>query len=144
MERGLIGQWETNGTIGASSFPPSCSDSLKIAPIWKRVEDIIESECGFRAGQQKGLKAFAQVHGKIRCIIGFARSEEKRVADPIAQLTLLGEQPKAERNAWMREAVERVYPLIEIGWNRADVQQYLVSVGAPVPELHGLRVQKPG
>jgi hypothetical protein len=130
---GLIGQWEANGTIGASSFPPSCSDSLKIAPIWKRVETIVEADYGFRAGQKKGLKAFAQAHGKIRCIIGFARGEEKRVADPQAQLMLFGEDPKPERNAWMREAVERVYPLIALGWNRADAQQYLASVGAPVP-----------
>lgn len=130
---GLLGQWETNRTIGASSFPPSCSDSLKIAPIWKRVEAIIEAEYGFRAKQKKGLKAFALAFGKIRCIIGFARGEERRVADPLSQLMLFGEDPKPERNAWMREAVERVYPLIDLRWNRADVQQYLRSVGAPVP-----------
>lgn len=130
---GLLGQWEAHGTIGASSFPPSCSDSLKIAPIWKRVEAIVEAEYGFSMGQKKGLKAFARAHGKIRCIIGFSHGEEHRVADTQARLTLFGEVQVPERNAWMREAVERVYPLIELGWNRADVQAYLRSVGAPVP-----------
>lgn len=132
---GLVGQWEAHHTIGAASFPPSCSDSLKIAPLWKFVEAYVEREYGFPAGRKRGLRAFARAYGKIGCIIGFARGEEHRVAHVDAQLTLLPEAQKpAERNGWMREVVDRRYPLIDdVHWNRADVQAYLRSIGAPVP-----------
>jgi hypothetical protein len=57
----------------------------------------------------------------VRVMLGIASGEEKRIT----------KADKAPR--WMRENIERVYPLIERGWGRKECQEYLRSVGLPVP-----------
>jgi hypothetical protein len=34
---------------------------------------------------------------------------------------------------WMKETVDRVYPLIEMGWTRGDCQDYIRACGFPLP-----------
>lgn len=55
-------------------------------------------------------------------MIGIAKGEEKRVADP-AKETLV----------WKREAIEVVYPLINMGYGRQECQDYIRSLGHTVP-----------
>jgi hypothetical protein len=135
---GLIHQFKTNGTFGAVSFAPSCSSSLKIAPIYKFLEYYVEQHYGFAAGDKRGLKAFAKKFGKIRMVIGFAKGEESRLATPPPQLdfgpVILEAEKKAKpRDLWMSEAIDKMFPLMDLGMDRAAAQQFIRGAGQPVP-----------
>jgi hypothetical protein len=54
-------------------------------------------------------------------LLGIAKGEERRVSD--------GEDDAP----WMRDCVERVYPLIDLGMDRAQCQAHIRSLGLPVP-----------
>lgn len=135
---GLIKQFKTNGTFGAASFAPSCSHSLKISPIYKYVEQYVERHYGFAAGDKRGLKAFAKQYGKIRVVIGFAKGEEDRLATPPPQLDfgpiVLAAAPKQkQRDLWMAEAIDKKFPLMDLGMDRAACQDFVRSAGQPIP-----------
>jgi hypothetical protein len=129
---GLVGQWTANSTIGSASYPPSCSDSLKISPIWRFIEDYVEKHYGYQAGRKAGLKAFVRDFGKIRCILGIAKGEETRVQESAQTAFDFVKSTKSER-VWFTECVERVYPLIDLGLDRAGCQAYIRSVAVTVP-----------
>jgi len=138
--QGLHGQWERNNTIGAASFPPSCSHSLKIAPQYMWLEAYIEEHYGYARGDKRGLKDFVKRYGKVRVLIGFTRGEEKRAAGAEDDLQTafvfkdLKEKKKQKTTpVWMKECIERRYPLMEIGYYRADCQRYLAEVDAFTP-----------
>jgi hypothetical protein len=132
--QGLHGQWRAHNTIGSASYPASCSASLKIEPIYKYLEYWIEREYGFKAGRKKGLRQFVEKFGKIRVLIGIAKGEEKRVAKAAKPLTFDFIEPvKDSTPKWMTYCIDRVYPLIELGLDRAGCQAYLRSQDAHVP-----------
>lgn len=110
-----------HNNIASKAYPKTCSDQLKIQPIYRYLEDYIESRYGFAAGRKAGLKKFAENFGKIDVLIGIAKGEEKRVS--------VGEDPKP----WMNQVLRKRYPLIEIGFGRAECQQYLKQAFEPVP-----------
>lgn len=114
--------YDTKKAVGSKAFPKTCTDNLKLVPIYKYLEDYLGDTYQVLTGRKKGFKHFADRYGKIRVLIGIAKGEEKRVADPAKEV-----------KAWKREAVEVVYPLIDIGYGRAECQTYIRSVGEKVP-----------
>lgn len=119
----LRGFYRAMGTCGSKAFPKTCTDRLKLVPIYKFLEDWLENNYdGVKAGKKKGYIEFARRHGKIRIIVGIAKGEERRLADP-AQ----------EPNLWKRYSIEMSYPLVELGLDRAGCQAYMRGVGLPCP-----------
>lgn len=106
--------------IASKAYPKTCTDNLKIKPIYKFLENYIERVFGFKAGRKKGIKEFAEANGKIRVLIGIAKGEEGRVG-------------KSDPHPWMAKSLEKVYPLIDIGYGRAECQQWLKENQLPVP-----------
>jgi 3'-phosphoadenosine 5'-phosphosulfate sulfotransferase (PAPS reductase)/FAD synthetase len=124
----LIQQYRLNSTCGSKIYPKVCTDRLKVKPIYSYIESYVEKTYGplFTAGRKAGLVKFASVHGKIQVLIGIAKGEEKRIAKQDDEDIDTGA-------VWMRKAVHRVYPLIDLGWDRKSCQDYILSVGETVP-----------
>lgn len=118
----LSGFYDTKKTIGSKAFPKTCTDKLKLVPIYKYLEHYLHRNYGVRDGNKKGFWEFTHQHGKIRVLIGIAAGEDKRIADP-----------EKETKAWKRATVETRYPLHDLGMSRQGCHTYLRSVGAPVP-----------
>lgn len=114
--------YDTKKAVGSKAFPKTCTDKLKLVPIYKFLEDYLGTVYGVNTGRKKGFQEFADRYGKIRVLIGIAKGEEKRVADP-----------EKETKVWKRNAVEVVYPLIDIGYGRQECQDWLRSLGHIVP-----------
>lgn len=117
----LRGFYRLKCCVGSKAFPKTCTDRLKLQPIYRFLEDWIGKEFGVASGKKKGFRNFAGMYGKIRMLVGISRGEEKRVASSM-------EIPR-----WKRDSIETVYPLIEEGMDRKDCQDYIRSVGQPVP-----------
>lgn len=119
-------QWQRNDSVGsAKGFKRSCTDNLKLIPLYAWIEDNVPRRYGIHVcGQKRATKEFAYRQGVSDVLIGFTIGEESRCASP-ADL--------ANDHEFMRVAFRRRYPLIEWGWTRTDCQKYLRSVDAPVP-----------
>lgn len=117
----LTDRYKSNNSIGSKAYPKTCTDNLKLKPIYRFVEQFIGENAGYPIGRKRAIKGYADDHGKIQVIIGIAKGEEGRVAD--------------DNNTfpWMKRAVKRSYPLIETGFDRVKCQEYIKSVGHPVP-----------
>ena len=118
---GLREQYRKNSTVGSKCFSKSCTDALKITPIYKFLERHVGHEHNIPIGNKKGLVQFAKKYGRIHVLIGIARGEEKRMADP------------SKEDKWRREPITTVYPLIDISMDRGDCQRYITAVGKEVP-----------
>lgn len=127
---GLIGFYEEGNRVGSKCFPKSCTDQLKIRPIYKWLDEYIHLTYGYGKPSKKTnrlgkrpIKEFAQKHGKINMIIGIAKGEEKRVAKDESK-------PK-----WMKDSINNVYPLITERMDREACIKFLHSMGAvpPIP-----------
>jgi 3'-phosphoadenosine 5'-phosphosulfate sulfotransferase (PAPS reductase)/FAD synthetase len=126
----LLEFYERTKTVGAKQFRKTCTDNLKIKPIYRFLSEYVASEHGIARKQgiyqtKFPLVEFAHRYGKIRMLIGFARGEEKR-----AQKTRTGADGAP---TWMRIAIDRQFPLQDLGMDRMDCQRYIESVGQPVP-----------
>jgi len=120
--RDLRSFYERTKTIGSKAFPKTCTDKLKIQPIYKFLEFWIGENYGFDVGRKKALYELAEKHGKIKVLLGIARGEERRASgNDCGPL-------------WMQRTIEKVYPLIDEGMDRADCQAYLRDIGEVVPQ----------
>lgn len=118
----LRGFYNLKHTVGSKAFPKTCTDRLKIQVIYKYLEHWIGQNYGVPVGQKHGFYRFMAKHGRVRVMVGIAKGEEKRVADPAK-----------DPQRWKRDCIETVYPLIDLGLDRAGCQQYIRSTGHPVP-----------
>lgn len=118
----LRGFYNLSKTVGSKAFPKTCTDRLKIRPIYKFLENWLSKEYGVSCNRKKGLKEFAAEHGKINMIIGIAKGEESRMTDA-----------STAPEAWKRLAINMVYPLVDLGLDRAACQEYMGSLDLPVP-----------
>ena len=118
----LRGFYNTKKAVGSKAFPKTCTDNLKLVPIYKFLEFWISTHFGLSHGRKKGLYEFAAEHGKIRMLIGIAKGEERRQADP-----------EKEPKKWKRETISVEYPLVDLGMDRAACQEYLRSIDVAVP-----------
>ena len=125
---GLIGFYEKGDRVGSKCFPKSCTDKLKIQPLYKWVDEYLHHKYGYGKRNKKGnlnktaIREFTEYNGKINVLLGIARDEEKRASTN-------EESPMA----WMRDCINKVYPLIEEGMNRQDCQDYITSIGMEIP-----------
>lgn len=108
-------------TIGSKAYPKTCTDKLKLVPLYRYLESWIGREYGIQTGRKRGLYEFTKRFGKIRVLLGIAADETSRVAK------------EQSRQKWMRDAIDRAYPLVDLGWDRAACQRYIASVGHAVP-----------
>lgn len=120
----LTGQWESGerNTVGSAAYPKTCTHNLKLQPQFRFVEEWISKKYNYRKGNKAGIKHFARYNGKILWMVGIARGEEKRIADA-----------ENETMAWKAQSVNTVYPLIDIGYDRQDCQDYIKSQGFELP-----------
>jgi hypothetical protein len=114
--------YRSKTTIGSKAFSKSCTDQLKIKPLYSFLESWLSREYGVQTGRKKGFYEFAATHSRVRVLIGLAAGEEKRIAD----------QAK-NPNKWFRECIEVAYPLIDLGMNRQDCQDYVRQADQIVP-----------
>ena len=112
---GLIQFYETRNAVGSKAFPKTCTDKLKITPIYNFLEHYIHTIYGTeKFGRKGGIKEFAEKYGKIDVLLGIAREEEKRASSNEESLS-----------KWMQKAINKRYPLIDLGMNRQDCQDYI-------------------
>ena len=115
--------YDRDQTIGSVTFSRrSCTDNLKIRPFYRFLEWYLSHYYKRPyVGNKQTIVQFAEEYGKIKVVIGFAKGEEKRVSkgdkDPV----------------WMQRSIEKIYPLIELGFTRKMTQEYLHSIGEKVP-----------
>lgn len=119
--------YRRTNTVGSKAFPKTCTDKLKIQPIYKFVEEWVHkkynmAEDDIKVGYKRAVKHFAEKHGKIRMMIGIAKGEEERMADR-----------STDPCSWRRKSVEYSYPLIELGMDRKACQVYIDRMGHKVP-----------
>lgn len=117
----LVQQWKANNTIGSVAYPKSCSDQLKIRPIYKWLESWIGENYNLDVGRKKALYSFTRRHEKIRVLLGIAHGEEKRIGK------------KESAPPWMDRCIEKCYPLIDLGLDRKACQDYIHGLGFRVP-----------
>lgn len=118
----LRAQYRRNKTVGSKRFRKSCTDNLKLVPIYNFLDAWVGREYNLPSGRKEALKLFSQKYGKIHVMIGIALGEEKRCANPAK-----------DPAKWRQCSVSIVYPLIPLGLNRAGCQNYAQSLGQPVP-----------
>lgn len=118
----LLNFYRAKTTIGSKAFPKTCTDQLKLQPIYRFLESWLAGRYGVQCSRKKGIREFAKTFGKIQMMIGIAMGEERRVADPLKN-----------PHAWYRESIQNLYPLIDLGMDRAGCQAYIRSVRQAVP-----------
>lgn len=117
----LRGQYRANNTVGSKAFPKVCTDRLKIQPMYRALEDWLCRRYGVAGGKKAGFHNFMARYGRIHVLLGIAAGEESRIAP---------DDPNAP--GWWR-TIRRVYPLVDLGMDRAACQRYIADQGQPVP-----------
>ena len=122
----LRGQYELNNTVGSKAFPKSCTDKLKIYPIYNFLSDYVNDKYLFGEStpyRKKSLYEFVDRYDKIDVLLGIASGEEKRInkSDP------------SKLAKWMTVCLNKVYPLVDLEMDRQACQDYIESVGMKVP-----------
>lgn len=160
---GLAAFYRNKNAIGSQAYPKTCTDNLKVQPIYRFVAEYLARFLGASpalAERKQSLYAYAARYGKLRVLIGIARGEESRMDKgpapckdclghgsivaagmPLQGLwdrretcaTCKGTGKQPPRSKWMAECVEKVYPLVEEGMDRADCQAYIKSTGMALP-----------
>ena len=125
----LRGFYRDHNACGSKAFPKTCTDRLKLGPIYGYLEDWLGTQYRVDVGRKQGFYKFAARYGKIRVLVGIAKGEERRVA-----------KQGAEISKWKRETIHTVYPLIDIGFDRQACQSYIRSVGMNVPHPSNCRL----
>ena len=118
----LTGFYRRHTTIGSKAYPKTCTDRLKIQPFYRWLEQYVVDHYGVAGGAKKGLRRFVNLHGRIRVLIGIGAEEAKR---------RIAKEPTGP--AWMRDCIEKRYPLVELGMSRADCIAFLRAEGQDVP-----------
>jgi 3'-phosphoadenosine 5'-phosphosulfate sulfotransferase (PAPS reductase)/FAD synthetase len=120
------GKWQgyrqflmATNTCGSKAFRKTCTDNLKIKPIYRFLEQWLAKNYGVRSALKKGFYDFAAKYGKIKVLIGIAKGEESRCGAPLEK--------------WAQMTTERVYPLIDLGMDRQGCQDYIAACNKPVP-----------
>lgn len=122
---GLVEWMMANDGIMSKAYPKSCTDNLKIRPIynfldWYIAQKFYGVDIRKRGAGKNFIKRYAADHGKVRVLLGIAKGEESRVGSNLPA-------------KWMQDTIERVYPLITEGVDRQGAQDSMRSYGLPVP-----------
>jgi 3'-phosphoadenosine 5'-phosphosulfate sulfotransferase (PAPS reductase)/FAD synthetase len=120
---GLIKFYQSKNTVGSKAFPKTCTDNLKIRPIYKFLELYVHHNYNTeKYGRKAAFYEFAEKYGKINVLIGIAKGEEKRASEN-----------GSSGMKWFNTCINKQYPLIEEGMDRQACQDYITSVGEKVP-----------
>lgn len=123
--RSLAHHYRSGRRIGSKAFPKSCSANLKILPqfrylAWRLANDY---GLGHRRQYSRTVREYTGLSGRrVAFLIGISAEEAKR------RIPDENDAPK-----WQREYLQRRYPLTDMGWDRADCQNYIQSLGFPSP-----------
>lgn len=138
----LESNFERNDYVVSIVGPRSCTDNLKIKPIYNFLDHYIARRYyGYEAGPVKGKKfisRFAEEYGKIRVLIGIAAGEEQRIKTA-SKRELKSMQTDAFRKwknpvpVWFRNGIEKIYPLVEEGIARWDIHDWVLRENLPLP-----------
>lgn len=121
--KGLVEFYAAGNRIGSKAFPKTCTDNLKIKPIYNFLEEYVHRIYHtHKYGRKRAIKEFADEYGKIDVILGIAAGEERRASS--------NEESPAP---WMRYAINKVYPLLDLKMDRQACQDYIKKVGHIVP-----------
>ena len=86
------------------------------------LESYIGQQYNLPIRKKQALTLFAKKYGKIHVLVGIAKGEEKRMADP-----------SKEPQKWKRESITTVYPLVDMGMDRGECQRSIASFGYEIP-----------
>ena len=119
--------FEVKNRIGSKAYPKSCTDQLKIRPIYRFLEAYVGRRYGLTVGRKKGFYEYTAKYGKLKVLLGITAEEAtRRIATP--------DSAKKDAAAlWMQRCIDRVYPLVDMGWDRKHCQDYMIEIGQPVP-----------
>ena len=136
-------QFRRNRVVMSLAYPRTCTDNLKIKPIYNFLDHYVAKRYfGYtdpvHPKGKRYLKQFAREFGPIRILLGIAAGEEHRVAaqgkKALKKMQLdLFKQPRPIGKSWMDWCLDKAYPLIDAGMDRAACQAYIRSVGLPLP-----------
>lgn len=132
----LQAQFEKNQNIMSVALPKSCTDKLKITVCYNFLEQLLKVRYGFTGNRKKAFYEYHEKFGKLTCIIGFAKGEESRQSAPeYVQFELFEEfkPPEPAIPVYRKATINQIYPLIEMGLDRADCQEVIQSYGFKVP-----------
>lgn len=108
--------------IGSKAYPKSCTDKLKLVPIYRWLEKRIGDEYGYKVGRKQALYEYTEKFGRIKVMIGITAEEaDRRLGD------------RSGEPIWSQKCIEKIYPLVDLGMTRADCQKVIAAYGKPVP-----------
>jgi hypothetical protein len=115
---GLIEFYKQKKAVGSKAFPKTCTDKLKITPIYNYLEKKLDPS----STRKKAFYDYYIQHGKLNVLIGIAKGEEKRVQS--------GDGP----SVWMNKTIQKKYPLIDLGMDRQACQDFIkMYMKVPIP-----------
>lgn len=114
-------QFRKNSTIGSVAYPQTCTDNLKVKVIDRFVEAWIKKTYGYTGKRKKAYWEFFSDHGKINLILCFGANEGR------------DKKESAFDGKWKQKTVQRIFPLVEIGWDRIECQDYIKLLGYEIP-----------
>ena len=123
--QGMVKWMEAKNGLQSVAFPKSCTDNLKVKPIYnflaKYCEVWLKEQLGIdtTAYRKNSLKEMAKIYGRINVVIGIAYGED-RVADSMP-------------HKWQNQCLNRIYPLIDEKMDRKGCQETISSYNYEVP-----------
>lgn len=145
-------QWmELKNGLQAKSFPKSCTDNLKIKPIYNFLEYYVHERYAYSMSPEKILdqnvynrmpnRGFSpEYHAKNpeKSVRKNALKEFARIYGKIDVIIGIadGEQGRVAEpptKGWMALTLNKTYPLIDLKMDRAACQKYIEQVGGEVP-----------
>lgn len=130
----LISQLKKNRSIMSIMLPRSCTDNIKIKPFYNFLNVYIARQfyginLPNHTRNKTWIKQFGEDFGKVRVILGIAAGEEKRIKKSKKELKNLQldlfRKRKIKRILWMEKAIEKMFPMIPEGIDRAKAQAYI-------------------
>jgi 3'-phosphoadenosine 5'-phosphosulfate sulfotransferase (PAPS reductase)/FAD synthetase len=121
---GLVDFYERGNRIGSKAYPKTCTDKLKIVPIYNFLDEYIHAKYNTtKVGRKAAIKEFTGDGGSINVLLGIAKGEESRAS-----------KNEDSPLKWQRDCINKVYPLLDLGMDRKDCQEYIRKyMEVPVP-----------
>jgi hypothetical protein len=153
---GLVAFNERKTAIQSKAFPKTCTDQLKIRPIYKFLDELL-----FRKSKEVQQKVITSINNpeKATFLLQQSKLAERKGEDyvfPVLQKKAIvkyaelygkidvilgiakGEEKRMSKDTsnapkWFQQSINKVYPLVEEGMDRKACQDYIESVGELVP-----------
>lgn len=106
----------------------SCTDNLKIVPIYKFLDEWVSKKYDLPYnGRKQSIKAFRDKFSQnINVIIGISKGEEKRIKKA-------KEREYDIKTSQWKSCITPIYPLIDLEMGRTECQDFIRSCNHPVP-----------